>query len=205
MAVSDEDKKLQAAFERLSRAALTNGVTEVLSRDPRTRRYLDRYGEAGVAEALVDYASTHNVWTPTFISLILPDDNPPTTEDKKKAPVGEEVARKEAAKEEDEEPADTTRAENQETPDDEWLCPACRNSPCEFLQSQQELERIVDCMAPDTSAKAKRFHAYQFMSRKLHGQLGKKNRVPLPPCCQQGLRDLFPSEDGKYTGFKLAK
>jgi hypothetical protein len=41
---------------------------------------------------------------------------------------------------------------------------------------------------------------YRHMTRRLHGQLGKGNRRPLPKCFTQGLRELFPSDD--YVGFK---
>jgi rubredoxin len=188
-------EELQRAFELLTREALTRGVTEVMSRHPTTRYYLDRYGEAGVANAIIDHAKTHNVWTPFFLDILFPDGVPPRFPDE--VPAG-------AARDEEEEPDDTTAAENQEEPD-EWLCPACGNSPCEFLQAQPEIERLVGQMAPETTAKAKRFQMYRHLTRNLHGQLSKKQRIPLPPCCAQGLRDLFPSDDGAYTGFKIAK
>jgi hypothetical protein len=55
-------------------------------------------------------------------------------------------------------------------------------------------------MYPEVTNKAKWYHMYRHMSRKLHGPLGKGNHRPLLGCFQQGLRDLFPSEE--YTGFK---
>jgi hypothetical protein len=105
-----------------------------------------------------------------------------------------------------EELVDHPAAENQEEePGDEYgLCPSCENSPCEFIQAQEELERVVSIMDPQATMKAKRFHTYRFLTRRIHGQLGKNERIPLPPCCVQGIADLFPAEDGVYVGFRQA-
>lgn len=65
---------------------------------------------------------------------------------------------------------------------DQWLCPACNNSPCQFLQYQEELERIVDCLYPEVTNKTKRYHMYRHMSCRLHGPLGKGVRRKLPVC-----------------------
>ena len=98
-------------------------------------------------------------------------------------------------------PEDLPKEENEEPPaEDEWHCPACMNSPCLFLQYQDELERHVDIMYPEVTNKQKRYHMYRHMSRRLHGHLGKGKRKPLPECFTRGLRELFPSED--YVGFK---
>jgi DNA-directed RNA polymerase subunit M/transcription elongation factor TFIIS len=102
---------------------------------------------------------------------------------------------------EEQEPDDLPRQENQEPPaEDEWHCPVCKNSPCLFLQYQDEVERQVDIMYPEVTNKQKRYHMYRHMSRRLHGHLGKGKRKPLPECFTRGLRELFPSED--YVGFK---
>jgi hypothetical protein len=47
-------------------------------------------------------------------------------------------------------PDDLPREENEELPaEDEWHCPVCKNSPCLFIQYQDELERHVDIMYPE--------------------------------------------------------
>jgi hypothetical protein len=107
-------------------------------------------------------------------------------------------------------PNDLPQEENQEQPpEDEWFCLHCENSPCLFIQWQEELERHFDIMYPEVTNKAKRYHIYRhifyFFTFKLHawplfGQGQSKGQKPLPGCFQQGPRDLFPSED--YTGFK---
>ena len=62
-------------------------------------------------------------------------------------------------------PDDLPKEGNQETPaDDEWLCLRCANSPCLFLQYQDELERHVDIMYPKVTNKQKRYHRYRHMS-----------------------------------------
>ncbi len=98
-------------------------------------------------------------------------------------------------------PEDLPREENQEPPpEDEWDYAIGNNSPCLFVQYQDELERHVDIMYPAVTNKQKRYHMYRHMLQGLHGHLGKGKRKPLPGCFTQGLRELFPSED--YVGFK---
>jgi hypothetical protein len=101
---------------------------------------------------------------------------------------------------EEQEPSDSPSSVDEVEYVDQWLCPACNNSPCQFLQYQEELERIVDCLYPEVTNKTKRYHMYRHMSRRLHGPLGKGVRRKLPVCFTQGLSELFPSAD--YVGFK---
>jgi hypothetical protein len=97
-------------------------------------------------------------------------------------------------------PDNLPRQVDQDEPEDDWYCQHCDNSPCAFVQWQDELEGIVEGMDPEASNKSKRYHMYQHLSRRLHGCLGKGNRRPLPLCLGQGMRDLYPSES--YTGYK---
>ena len=100
-------------------------------------------------------------------------------------------------------PDDLLRPEEDLKPPDEeekWKCPNCSHSPCSLLQWQDKLERVVDLMAPEVTNKEKRYHMYRHCTRRLHGRLGKGNCKPLPQCFQQGLKELYPSEE--YTGFK---
>jgi hypothetical protein len=135
---------------------------------------------------------------------IASDEEDPSTEEEKEEEGDDKEL--EAPVEESQVPDDLPREENQEEPEeDRWLCPSCESSPCEFLQAQEEMERVVSIMAADSTNRAKRFHTYQFMTRRIHGQLRKKERIPLPACCKDGIAELFPSEDGKYTGFRHAE
>ena len=97
-------------------------------------------------------------------------------------------------------PDDLPRQEEQDEPHDEWICETCNNSPCLFLQWQEEMDRIVDIMAPEVTNDQKRYHMYHHMSCRLHGTLGKGNRKPLPLCFTQGVKELYPSDS--YTGYK---
>ena len=90
--------------------------------------------------------------------------------------------------------------EDQEPQEDMWFCPHCSDSPCEFLQFQEEIEGVVNVMDPALSNKSKRYKVYRHMSRRRFGTLGKGNHRPLPSCFEQGIRDLYPSEN--YTGYK---
>ena len=97
-------------------------------------------------------------------------------------------------------PAELERQVDQEESPDEWHCPNCQNSPCQFLQWQDELERMVDLMNPEATNNQKCYHMYRHMSRRLHGTLGKGNRRPLPLCFANGVKELYPSD--WYTGYK---
>lgn len=135
------------------------------------------------------------------------EDDPSTEEEEEKDKLcwSEEEEEEVKEAEDSQEPVFHPMEENQSEPDeDEWLCPVCENSPCKFLQAQEEMEKVVSIMAPETTNKAKRFECYRFMSRWLHGLLGTGNRIPLPECCKQGIADLFPAEDGNYVGFRHA-
>ena len=52
------------------------------------------------------------------------------------------------------------------------------------------------------SNSAKRFYCYKQFTFILHVHLGSDNRVKLPSCVENGVRDEFPEVDGMYTGFK---
>ena len=45
--------------------------------------------------------------------------------------------------------------EDQEPPEDMWFYPHCSDSPCQFLQWQEEIKRVVDRMDPVLSSKSR--------------------------------------------------
>jgi hypothetical protein len=102
-------------------------------------------------------------------------------------------------------PDDLPRQEDQDEPppEDEWECPSCKMSPCLFIQAQEEVERVVSFMAPETSNVSKRFHLYRHWTMKLHGRLAKHDRRRLPECFELGLRELYPS--GEYRGYQPSR
>jgi hypothetical protein len=121
-------------------------------------------------------------------TLVLPDSEEKTV--KKEETKAEGLKVEAAEKCEEELPDNPPDAEEDEPPEDGWFCPHCSESPCQFLQWQEELKRIVDCMNPDKSNKQKRFELYRHVTRRPHGTLGKGNRKPLPSCFEQSMRDL---------------
>jgi rubredoxin len=81
---------------------------------------------------------------------------------------------------------------------DEWYCPYCRSSPCDFHQWEEELERIVNIMYPEVTNNQKRFHMYHHMAHKLHGHLGKGKRKSLPLCFQTRPEGFVPLRGGLH-------
>ena len=133
--------------------------------------------------------------------LVLPDSNEKTVKKEETKAEGVKVEAEEKC--EDELPDNPPSVEEEEeAPEDGWFCQECSESPCQFLQWQEELERIVDCMNPDASNKQKRFQLYQHVSRRCNGPMDKGNPRQLPSCFERGMRDLYPSE--KYTGYSTA-
>jgi hypothetical protein len=132
--------------------------------------------------------------------LVLPDSAERTIKKEETQAEGLKVEAKQTC--EEELPDNLPCAEEDEPTEDRCFCPQCSESPCQFLQWQEELERIVDCMNPDLSNKQRRYELYQHVARRRHGTLGKDNRKPFPSCFEQGMRDLYSSE--KYTGYQTA-
>jgi hypothetical protein len=80
-------------------------------------------------------------------------------------------------------PVDHPRQDDQEPPpEDVWLSPASGNSPCQFIQRQEELVCIMDIIHPEASNMSKRFHIYHHMTHQLHGPLRKGECRRLPSC-----------------------
>ena len=49
-----------------------------------------------------------------------------------------------------------------------------------------------------------RYSAYRTSTSFIYGKLGHRKRTPLPSCLVAKIRDIYPSLDGQYTGFKDA-
>jgi hypothetical protein len=137
---------------------------------------------------------TKDVW-PKIVArdistLVLPSSEEKTVKKEETKAKGLKVEA--AEKCEEELPDNPPSAEEDEPPEDGWFCPHCSASPCQFLQWQEGLERIVGCMNPDKSNKQKRFELYGHVTRRRHGTLGKGNRKPLPSCFEQGHERFVP-------------
>ncbi len=45
------------------------------------------------------------------------------------------------------------------------------------------------------------FYCYQRFSHAINGILGRGNRIDLPQCVQNMVRNTYPNENNAYTGF----
>ena len=74
--------------------------------------------------------------------------------------------------------------------------------------SETEIEEVCcqyqdDCSEDETDNNKKMRHlCYKYFVLCCHGKLGKKNRVELPQCVTEGIKKVYPSLDGAYTGYK---
>ncbi len=110
-----------------------------------------------------------------------------------------------------------------EIPDDEgkefeWACEHCGSTPCDWEWiGKIAVGNIIDQFTPhnndsnifirdedgSTVGKEKiRKTIYSMFIYMKHGHLGKGNRLSIPSCVLDRIRDLFTSEDGDYMGFK---
>jgi hypothetical protein len=81
---------------------------------------------------------------------------------------------------EEELPDNPPCAAEDEPTEDGWFCLQCLENPCQFLQWQEELKRIVDCMHLDLSNKQRKYELYRHVTRRRCGTLGTKgNHKPL--------------------------
>jgi hypothetical protein len=77
----------------------------------------------------------------------------PDNEEKKK--VTKDGGRHEEDECEEEMPDSPPCVEEQDTPEDNWFCIHCSDSPCQFLQWQEEIKRVIDGMDPVLSNKSR--------------------------------------------------
>jgi hypothetical protein len=93
--------------------------------------------------------------------LVLPDKEKTLDEEKTKAEGDKGEAEHKC---EEELPHNLPCVEEQEPPEYGWFCPQCSELPCQFVQWQEELERIVDLMNPDLANKQKMYQFYRHVS-----------------------------------------
>ena len=113
--------------------------------------------------------------------------------------------------------------------DEQPVCEHCGASPCEWQQYGEDALEVISfkfipveepqylgndghvlyyTRATDGATvdlKAVRNAVYRMFTYMKYGHLGKGNRIPIPPCVIQQIRDEYPEpEGGKYTGFQAA-
>ncbi len=93
----------------------------------------------------------------------------------------------------------------------EIYCKVCNEEPCFCYQFQDqviaacefmEFERGSDNASPPMTNNERRKLCYREFTRAIHGSLGVGNRVQLPACVVQFVRDKYPDENNSYMGFK---
>ena len=110
---------------------------------------------------------------------------------------------------------------NSEIDDEEAVCIYCANTPCEWHVYGQELLRntalmhyretrngkevVVDESGNEVSNASMRKAMYRMFTYLKFGHLGKGNRIPIPQCVADKIREIYPAEDGKYMGFHPTK
>ena len=86
----------------------------------------------------------------------------------------------------------------------ENVCGTCQMNPCEIFQHLPYLHEIATHLkAQGEPNRTIRYKLYRRLSNKLHGTLGRGNRVELPACLVEFIRQNFPNEDNNepYVGF----
>ena len=66
------------------------------------------------------------------------------------------------------------------------------------VQSSKSCTTVSDCASTNKQC---RFMPYQMFTHANLGYLGKHNRVLLPPCIVDGVRNNFPDPKDIYVGF----
>lgn len=71
----------------------------------------------------------------------------------------------------------------------------------EFGDLHDEFENVVDLADDDRPNNELRRGFYSVYTRILHGTLGARYHVCLPKCVEDGIRHVFPNENGVYMGY----
>lgn len=85
------------------------------------------------------------------------------------------------------------------------MCPRCGQdeSRCEWLVHGNEIRDrllVIKEECPALKNHNLRFEGYKIATGLIHGILGKYNRVQLPDCVTNGIRNLYPGSN--YVGFR---
>ena len=91
--------------------------------------------------------------------------------------------------------------------DDEITCDMCERTECvweTFKQIEQMLldDLKVEIKHKDRTPGSARKLLYQKVTRYMNGVMGTGVRERLPKCVENGIRQKFPSDTGRYMGYK---
>lgn len=83
------------------------------------------------------------------------------------------------------------------------ICEYCKYDPCVIEQYAFEgIDTVHSLEFSGMSANECRKKLYRFYFLSMYGPAGKGNRTRLPACVVAKVRELFPSGNGEYMGFK---
>ena len=88
-----------------------------------------------------------------------------------------------------------------------YRCAYCHRRLCVWQEYEEQMLEMVDIEVESTSSRSmpnntKRKIAYQYMTRVIEGYLGSGNRVQLPQCVVDAIREQYPDKNNNYMGFK---
>ena len=81
-------------------------------------------------------------------------------------------------------------------------CTSCRKSPCLWTSNGRDL--VADnrfMLGSDAKPKQRRYLMYRQLAFLMNGGPGGQ-RIELPQCCVDCIRNMYPEEDGQYVGHK---
>ena len=78
-------------------------------------------------------------------------------------------------------------------------CNHCHSDPCHRVL-HEDLFRSYSALLGDVAPNVARRNLYQAYTYAVHGRLGRGNRVVIPDCVVELIRELFPDPDGEYMG-----
>ena len=85
-------------------------------------------------------------------------------------------------------------------------CKHCNHVECVWREFASENKCLISGLRRTVESGGRaglaRKQVFQTISRKINGIMGAGNRRRLPKCVEDNVRRLFPSEDGKYMGYK---
>ena len=94
--------------------------------------------------------------------------------------------------------------EEEKMEESEVVCLRCGSTPCEWItygkdiiEGGQEMYSEGDNVENNKKRKAM-YHLFTYLK---YGHLGKGNRIPIPICVVEKIRETFPSPDGNYMGY----
>ncbi len=79
------------------------------------------------------------------------------------------------------------------------LCPHCSSDPCHRVTYGDHLRSSLSLDIPPNIARHNLYRKYTYAA---YGHLGRGNRVVIPSCVVDLIRELHPSSNGEYMGHK---